>query len=333
VPVFLADAALPDSNTITSSPWESLVSTLPGRRVKPADFSIILPQSGLKECGQLTLRILPGRPVVSFSACLTSAPMNIADLLCSPVPTEEEEEEKHRAPPPVEQCAVAPVEPPSVGSPSSKAKRAQVVTKKKCRSFAVLPDKQRKRQYYMSKTQKQRRRDHEAFESRVFNLTLDVNALKQEVKRLMEIRDLQVTQLLLSRHHLENDLLLATETMVRSLRHDRSGPTDCRYLSTTEEGRAGHAPAARGQCGNMFEFAIQMDKIKSTCIIKDLRVLTFVEEGAEPEDEATAEVRQVCGPGGGCLVEVVGDFTPASSAISSWPCSHRQRATRCCSLV
>jgi hypothetical protein len=226
--------------------------------------------------------------------------MNIADLLCSPAPTEEGEEEK---PGPVEQREVAPV------SVSSKGKKAQVVTKKNGRTFAVLPDKQRKRQYCMSKTQKQHRRDHEAFESRVFNLTLDVNALKQEVKRLMEIRDLQVTQLLLSRHHLENDLLLATETMVRSLRHDRSGPTDCRYLSTTEEGRAGHAPAARGQCGNMFEFAIQMDKIKSTCIIKDLRVLTFVEEGAEPEDEATAEVRQVCGPGGGCLVEVVGDFT------------------------
>jgi hypothetical protein len=233
--------------------------------------------------------------------------MNIADLLCSPVPTEEEEEEKHRAPPPVEQCAVAPVEPPSVGSPSSKAKRAQVVTKKKCRSFAVLPDKQRKRQYYMSKTQKQRRRDHEAFESRVFNLTLDVNALKQEVKRLMEIRDLQVTQLLLSRHRLENDLLNGTESMVRSLRQDRSGPTDCQFLRTA--GAAGGlAGSSKVDCRSMFEFEVRLDQIKTSCTVTRLHVRAFVQEDEDPDDEIAEEVLQVCGPGGGCLVEVEGIF-------------------------
>ncbi|KAI9910306.1 hypothetical protein PsorP6_010999 [Peronosclerospora sorghi] len=52
-----------------------------------------------------------------------------------------------------------------------------------------VPDKERKRPYKMSVTQRQKRREHEQYESQVQNLKLDINDLRQQIQHLLEYRD------------------------------------------------------------------------------------------------------------------------------------------------
>ncbi|KAF4318184.1 hypothetical protein BBO99_00007424 [Phytophthora kernoviae] len=69
----------------------------------------------------------------------------------------------------------------------------------------MVPDKERKRSYRMSVGQQRSRTEHEYYESRALNLTLDINDLRQQVMHLLECRDLQITRLLLTRQHVEGE--------------------------------------------------------------------------------------------------------------------------------
>lgn len=117
--------------------------------------------------------------------------MNIADLLCAPVE--------------VAASPLRPAQPPRIVAtcepPRPKPKKRQ--------SYKPVPDDQRTRPYRMSKAQKKSRSDYEEHESKVFNLTLDINDLKQQVQYLLECRDIQVTCLLQTRQRLET-LVLGT---------------------------------------------------------------------------------------------------------------------------
>ncbi|KAG7378769.1 hypothetical protein PHYPSEUDO_009514 [Phytophthora pseudosyringae] len=69
---------------------------------------------------------------------------------------------------------------------------------------SFVRDEDRRRPYRVSAAQRQRRHEHEVYESRVFNLTLEINELRQQIHFLMERPDLHITRLLLNRQRCEN---------------------------------------------------------------------------------------------------------------------------------
>ncbi|EGZ11599.1 hypothetical protein PHYSODRAFT_515164 [Phytophthora sojae] len=169
--------------------------------------------------------------------------------------------------------------------------------------FAVVPDKKRKKHYYMSAAQKRHRRDHEAFESCVFNLTLDINNLRQEVMRLLEFRDLQVTRLLLTRMRMENELLKTVEAMIRGVKENNTAAPECR-VSRTIKSRGGSARGAVTRDG-VYEFVTRLDKAHFSGVISSMQAV-FAED--EESGGEAAAIRRVCGAGG-CMIEVAGQFT------------------------
>lgn len=181
---------------------------------------------------------------------------------------------------------------------------------KKCRfpspaTFTAVPDKKRKKRYYMSATQKRHHRDHEAFESRVLNLTLDINDLRQEVMRLLEYRDLQVTRLLLNRVRLGNELLKTVEGMMRGVKENSTAAPECRLArNVTPQTKSARGLVGRG---GVYEFVTRLDKARFSCVISSMQTV-FAEDEESTNSEDSAAVHRVCGAGG-CMVEVAGQFT------------------------
>ncbi|EGZ22959.1 hypothetical protein PHYSODRAFT_487156 [Phytophthora sojae] len=216
--------------------------------------------------------------------------MNIADLLCAPVE--------------VAASPLRPAQPPRIVAtcepPRPKPKKRQ--------SYKPVPDDQRTRPYRMSKAQKKSRSDYEEHESKVFNLTLDINDLKQQVQYLLECRDIQVTCLLQTRQRLET-LVLGTvdRILFGGGEKPRSGDEGCSFSRMFMEQSDGAAPP-----NGVYEFSLQLDKPNfnhRSCTIATTQVMVFVEEDPEGDNQEAAEVRKICGEPGGCLVEVVGEFT------------------------
>ncbi|GMF39357.1 unnamed protein product [Phytophthora lilii] len=214
--------------------------------------------------------------------------MNISDLLCSPVETAS----ANRPAPQL----VATCEPPT-----------RVQSKKRQSRSNFVPDDQRKKPYRMSVTQKKCRREFEEHESRVFNLTLDINDLKQQVQYLLECRDIHVTCLLQNRQTLKS-LVLGTvdKILFGGSERPRSGEEGCSFSKMFMEQSDGSAPP-----NGVYEFNLQLDKPNfnhRSCTIATTQVFV-VEEDPEGDNEEAAEVRKICGETGGCLVEAVGEFT------------------------
>ncbi|OWY94345.1 hypothetical protein PHMEG_00035954 [Phytophthora megakarya] len=214
--------------------------------------------------------------------------MNIADLLCSPV---------ELSPTPTAQPrTVASCEPPK-----TRPKKRQARSK-------IVPDDQRKRPYRMSVTQKKCRREYEQHESKVFNLTLDINQLKQQVQYLLECKDLQITCLLQSRQKLESLVLSTVDTILfGGSDRPRSGDEGCSFSRMFMDQSDGATPP-----NGIYEFCLQLDQPNfnhRSCTIATTQVMAVVEEDPEGDNEETAEVRKICGDPGGCLVEAVGQFT------------------------
>ncbi|POM78550.1 Hypothetical protein PHPALM_3915 [Phytophthora palmivora] len=211
--------------------------------------------------------------------------MNIADLLCAPV----------EITPTAQPRKVATCEPPKARAKKRHARK-------------VVPDDQRKRPYRMSVTQKKCRREYEEHESKVFNLTLDINQLKQQVQYLLECRDLQITCLLQNRQRVESLVLSTVDTILfGGSERPRSGDEGCSFSRMFMDQSDGETPA-----NGIYEFYLQLDKPNfnhRSCTIATTQVMAFVEEDPEGDDEETADVRKICGEPGGCLVEAVGEFT------------------------
>ncbi|RLN52550.1 hypothetical protein BBJ29_005731 [Phytophthora kernoviae] len=174
----------------------------------------------------------------------------------------------------------------------------------------MVPDKERKRSYRMSVGQQRSRTEHEYYESRALNLTLDINDLRQQVMHLLECRDLQITRLLLTRQHVEggvlsvvDDILFGRRNQGRSAASRDEGCSFSRMFMAQSDA----APST----GGVFEFTLQLDKPNfnhQSCTIATTQVLSFVEEDEDGDTKDTAEVRVICGGAGGCLVEAVGEF-------------------------
>jgi len=230
--------------------------------------------------------------------------MNIADLLCSPVETE---------PPSGVEAALVPrvvatCEPPRTAKTKTKAKTKTQSKTRTASSSELVPDEQRKRPYRMSATQKKTRQAFQEHESRVFNLTLDINQLKQQVQYLLECRDLHISSLLQNRQRLES-LVLSTvdKILFGGSERPRSGDEGCSFSRMFMDQSDGAAPA-----NGVYEFCLQLDKPNfnhRSCTIATTQVMAVVEEDPDADSQEVAELRKICREPGGCLVEAVGEFT------------------------
>ncbi|RLN90623.1 hypothetical protein BBJ28_00004189 [Nothophytophthora sp. Chile5] len=159
----------------------------------------------------------------------------------------------------------------------------------------------------MSASQRERRRNYEAHESRVYNLTLDINDLRQQVRYLTERRDLHVMRLLLTRQHFERDVLSVVDRILCGFRDEALG------LTPSERGFffSGILPGDVATGGG-HGFVLQRGRplfSHRACAITSIRVLSFVGDDVEADDEEAAELRRLCGGSGGCVVEALGNFT------------------------
>lgn len=158
---------------------------------------------------------------MDISSLLSSSPrkgVSIANLLCSDqhqhandlAQLQDAENQRQRV------NSVGPRPAPPDARP---AKRVKLSKKRSAASsstaLSVVPDKDRKRPYRVSTKQRERRLDNQALESRKYNLMLDINNLKQEVRHLQECRDLFLTRLTVSRQHAQGE---AVRTVARLFR-------------------------------------------------------------------------------------------------------------------
>ncbi|KAF4037056.1 hypothetical protein GN244_ATG10906 [Phytophthora infestans] len=90
-------------------------------------------------------------------------------------------------------------------------------------TFSVLPDRERKRLHRLSEAQKRQHQHAEPYESRVRNLTFDINNLRQQIQQLVQLRTALVTRLLVNGQRFEGDMLQLTWTLLDGLRDGTFG--------------------------------------------------------------------------------------------------------------
>jgi hypothetical protein len=170
--------------------------------------------------------------------------------------------------------------------------------------FRVVPDSERKRSHGKSAAQKQQRQEHAAFESRVYNLTLDINELRQQIQRLTEFRDLYVMRQLLSEQRFREDALSLARAFVDGVCSNSCGLTpSARGVFFSRDHVSQQDPEASG---GVHQFVMQRGPpaFKNREIaVKSIRVLALAD--STTVSEAGHEIRLMCGNAGGCAVEVL----------------------------
>ncbi|KAG7381534.1 hypothetical protein PHYPSEUDO_005952 [Phytophthora pseudosyringae] len=241
--------------------------------------------------------VTPATREVEMRGELLSA-MKLSRLLCSS-PEGEEEKETATAAPALSELA----DPREDQAPSS-----QISTESTVQRCLLVPDNERTRPHRLSATQRQQRREYQAYESRVYNLTLDINELRQQIQQLMECRDLYITRMLLNGERFEADVLQLVWNFLDGL---HSGAFD---LTPSARGffnsRSHISQRDPGASGGVHQCVLQQGRSpfsNRTFVIKSIRVLAMVDNTTP--GEAAREIRWVCGNGGGCVVEVLANVT------------------------
>ncbi|KAG2519520.1 hypothetical protein BBO99_00006223 [Phytophthora kernoviae] len=211
---------------------------------------------------------------------------------------------------------------------TKKAKRNQhknVAPKTTAATFSVIADKDRKRPYRLSTKQRERRLKNEVLESTMYNLTLDINNLKQQVRYLQECQDLYMTRLTVGRQHMQGEAVGMVARLFRLYCAEACGysnvaePND-RTLFLSRVHSCLKDPSAGGRDGiphfmQLWEL-FRMLYTHRSYITNCIRVLTYVDaysdsEGTDNSNNVDtlliAEARRWCGPGGGCVVESTGE--------------------------
>jgi hypothetical protein len=173
---------------------------------------------------------------------------------------------------------------------------ATQVTQPQRPAWKAVRDGERKKPYRMSATQRQRRQEHQAYESRVFNLTLDINELRQQIRYLEERRDLYNTRLVLRRQQFGDQVLGLVRKLLASNRSETFGLTPSGGVESS---------------GGVYQYVMVQGRPAFThrsFALQSVRVLALVNDGSTTGEEA-AHTRQVCGPAGGCIVELWANFT------------------------
>ncbi|KAJ8525507.1 hypothetical protein ON010_g15606 [Phytophthora cinnamomi] len=197
-------------------------------------------------------------------------------------------------------------------APRQQSTRKPSVKPKRKRSTTT--ESIRKHKTYLSAKQKAERDAHAAFESRVLNLTLDINDLQQLIRLLEERRDLHVTRLIVARQQFENDIYRVMERYMRvfgALTRRRTCNELTAFLSHVDPCMLGPDMNAKGSLPFfMWQWGCYNNRFHHWRFTEtSTRIITFIEEGDVEYDSVTMHERsQAPGPGG-CVVELIGAFT------------------------
>ncbi|KAG7380860.1 hypothetical protein PHYPSEUDO_006721 [Phytophthora pseudosyringae] len=224
--------------------------------------------------------------------------MKLSRLLCSSPEGGEEEEMTTAAP-----TVAEPADPQE-----DQASSSQISTESTVQRCLLVPDNERTRPHRLSATQRQQRQEYQAYESRVYNLTLDINELRQQIQRLMEYRDLYITRMLLNGERFEADVLQLVWGFLDGLRSGTFGlaPSARGYFNSQSH----LSQRDPGASGGVHQFVMQQGRpsfSNRTFTIKSIRVLAMVDNTTP--GEPAREIRWVCGNDGGCVVEVLVSLT------------------------
>jgi hypothetical protein len=218
------------------------------------------------------------------------------------------------------------VELPSAGAATASAQQAVAAPKRKAakkRRTNVKAQRKpkstfgpkRRHKTYLSATQIAERDAHAAFESKVLNLTLDMNDLRQLIRMLEERRDLHVTRLMLARDQFKTDILRAMGNYMRvfgALSKRRTCSELTEFLARIDPCMVGPGMNAKGSLPHfVWQWGCYNNRFHHWHFNElSTRIVTFIEEdsGRDEERLESSTSIQVCGPGG-CVVETVGEFT------------------------
>ncbi|KAG2784905.1 hypothetical protein PC129_g12370 [Phytophthora cactorum] len=180
---------------------------------------------------------------------------------------------------------------------------SQVSTQATAARFVLVPDDERIRPHPLSAVQRRQRQEYQAYESRVYNLTLDINELRQQIQQLKERRDLYATRMILSGECFKGDVLKLVWTLLDGLRSGAIGLTpSARGFFTSRSHISQDDPEASG---GVHQYVMQQGRCPLTnrsFTITSIRILAMVNNTTP--GETALEVRRVCGNDGGCVVEV-----------------------------
>ncbi|KAL3667766.1 hypothetical protein V7S43_007316 [Phytophthora oleae] len=214
--------------------------------------------------------------------------MNMSRLLCDNLCPSPESEE---------------TTPPATEPPENQPPSSSVVSR-----CGPVPDNQRVRSHTLSATQRRQRQAYQAYESQVYNLTLDNNELRQQIRQLLERRDLHVTRMLLNGERFESDVLKLVWNLLDTLRSGAVGLTpSARGFFSSRSHISQRDPEASG---GVHQFVMQQgpSSFKNRSFtVESIRVLAMV-DSTTPGEEAR-EIRRVCNDRGGCVVEILVHFS------------------------
>ncbi|KAG6617376.1 uncharacterized protein IUM83_02511 [Phytophthora cinnamomi] len=166
-----------------------------------------------------------------------------------------------------------------------------------CPQLAVpmfVPDNERKRPYRMSAAQREKRHEYEVYESRLYNLTLDINELRQQIQRLTELRDVYLSRLLLNGQRFKGDVLKLVWALLEGLRGGTFGMApSSRSMFFSHTHVSQQDPAASGQ---VHQFVMQRGRPtfgNPTFTVQSIRVLGMTGGSGDA----------------GCVVEVLASLT------------------------
>uniref|UniRef100_H3GDU1 Uncharacterized protein n=1 Tax=Phytophthora ramorum TaxID=164328 RepID=H3GDU1_PHYRM len=271
--------------------------------------------------------------------------MNIANLLCAPPESQgldssttkkpsskvgmqfvlcDDSDNQNEEEPPAQRRSEAREKRPA--KKSNLGKRPLPAPQSTTTTLSVIPDKDRKRSYRLSAKQRLRRLDNDALESQMYNLTLDVNNLKQQVRYLQECRDLYTTRMTVARQHAQGQAVGMVALLFRLFCDETCGTNEAEpndrslFLSRIHERLS--APSAGGRDGvphfmqtwRSFKvlFTHRSYTVKSIQLVGHVGPQQFAED-KDPCDTVSTDVvdeaRQRCGPSGGCVVESRGEFS------------------------
>eukprot|EP00644_Phytophthora_capsici_P009094 jgi/Phyca11/102187/e_gw1.6.276.1 len=189
-------------------------------------------------------------------------------------------------------------------SPASVPPEHQPLTSSLVPGCAPVPDNQRVRSHILSATQRRQRQAFRAYESQVYNLTLDINDLRQQIRQLLERRDLHVTRMLLNGERFQSDVLKLVWNLLDILRSGNVGLTpSARGFFSSRSHISQRDPEASG---GVHQFVMRQGPPSfrnHSFTVESIRVLAVVD--STTSGETARKIRQVCNDHGGCVVEVL----------------------------
>ncbi|KAK1942946.1 hypothetical protein P3T76_005583 [Phytophthora citrophthora] len=167
-----------------------------------------------------------------------------------------------------------------------------------------VPDNQRVRSHALSVAQRRQRQAYQAYESQVYNLTLDINEVRQQIRQLLERRDLHVTRMLLNGERFKSDVLKLVWGLLDILQSGAIGLTpSSRGFFSSHSHISQRDPEASG---GVHQFVMQQGPSSfsnHSFTVESIRVLAMVD--STTTGEAARTIRRVCNDHGGCVVEVL----------------------------